>query len=423
MPEPFCQLEPESASARAFVQAVKSRNAVRLRQLLSENPELQRNIDQPWFAFDSPAIVAAKNARSVLEVLLEFGANINERSSWWAGSFGVLDGVEQQQAEFLISQGAILDMHVAAALGNRAIVAQMIEDDPKCVNCRGGDGQTPLHVARLEIVDLLLIHGADVDKRCLDHSATAAQYAVDNPPKCRRLLAAGAKPDIFMAVALGDRDLVDRIIESEPHALAMRVGSCPNTSPVDPRSDRHIYFWKLDSAVTPLEVAREFGQTEIYSKLLDCSAPPQKFLEACWTGNLKLASSNAELHPEIFQQLDETEQREMARAAWQGNLAAVETMLKFGFDPHLAGDEDSTPLDRAAFHGHSDIVSVLLQHDPSPPLEAKNAHGCTPLGCCVYGSKHSWKNNTDHVSTALALIKAGANIESLVAAAGKCGSG
>jgi hypothetical protein len=101
----------------------------------------------------------------------------------------------------------------------------------------------------------------------------------------------------------------------------------------------------------------------------------------------------------------------MARAAWEGNFDAVRVMLEAGFDPHLKGDESSTPLNRAAFHGHREIVEWLLAHDDHPPLEVPNAYGGTPLDACCYGAVHSWKKGTDHVGTAEALIRAGAKID------------
>jgi ankyrin repeat protein len=85
-------------------------------------------------------------------------------------------------------------------------------------------------------------------------------------------------------------------------------------------------------------------------------------------------------------------------------------MLEFGFAPHLPGVENSTPIDRAAFHGHREIVELLIEVDSHPPLEFKNAHGGTPLGACVFGSVHGWKQGTDYLGTAQALIDAGSEV-------------
>ena len=44
-------------------------------------------------------------------------SNINARSEWWAGSFGVLDSAGPELAAYLIERGAIVDAHSAARLG------------------------------------------------------------------------------------------------------------------------------------------------------------------------------------------------------------------------------------------------------------------------------------------------------------------
>ena len=45
------------------------------------------------------------------------GANINARTQWWAGGFGVLDLAPLHLTEYLISRGAHIDIHAAARLG------------------------------------------------------------------------------------------------------------------------------------------------------------------------------------------------------------------------------------------------------------------------------------------------------------------
>ncbi|MFK7767780.1 MAG: ankyrin repeat domain-containing protein [Mariniblastus sp.] len=410
MPELFCKTPPPDELSLSFVSAVKARQFDVVDRLLSENATLRSNIDAPWFSFDSPAVVQCKDSESTIRVLLKHGADINCRSQWWAGSFGVLDGTNPQMVQFLIERGARFDIHSAAEQGNTELVRDLLDAEPELVNARGGDGQTPLHTAAtIEVVDLLLERGADPSLRCLDHSATAAQYAVSNPEKCHHLIARGSTPDIFMACALGDREMLESVLAEEPDSISSRIGSCPHTQPVDPRSHNHIYFWKLLSAATPLEIAREFNQTHLYEEVFRRSSPTQQFLAACWDGNRERAKTVTESNSNLFDSLSNIEKKEMARAAWAGKLESVRVMLEFGFDPHLPGDENSTPLDRASFHGFREVVELLLEYDPNPPLDFKNSFGGTPLGACVHGAVHSWMQNTDHVGTARALLNAGAN--------------
>jgi len=181
-----------------FVDAVQARDAATLRELLATSPALRTQIDRPLFSFGAQAVVVAKNDRPVVETLLEFGANINVKSDWWAGGFGVLDDTEPDQARWLIERGAVVDIHAAAGLGMTAKVREWIARDPSLVHAPGGDGKRPLHWASTpEIIDILLAHGAEIDARCIDHRSTAAQYRVRDTELCRHLIARGADVDIF----------------------------------------------------------------------------------------------------------------------------------------------------------------------------------------------------------------------------------
>ena len=148
----------------------------------------------------------AKNNRPMVETLLEFGANINARSHWWAGSFGVLDGTDPEQAAWLIERGAIVDIHAAAGLGRFDTVKAWLATDPALVHAPGGDGQRPLHFASTTRSSTCCSTMAPTStpatsttrrRRLSTGSAT--------PELCRHLIARGAAVDIFMAAALGDR--------------------------------------------------------------------------------------------------------------------------------------------------------------------------------------------------------------------------
>ncbi|HEV8184861.1 MAG TPA: hypothetical protein VGP40_02820, partial [Chthoniobacterales bacterium] len=69
------------------------------RQLLSAHPEFSARIDAPVFGFDSPAIVAYADDLAMIDVLLDFGADPNRRSDWWAGGFHALHSATGAAAE------------------------------------------------------------------------------------------------------------------------------------------------------------------------------------------------------------------------------------------------------------------------------------------------------------------------------------
>src|SRR6266566_1604817 len=192
-----------------FKKAFMEHDATRFRQLLERFPEYKAKIHEPVAAFDAPLITQVRT-REMLDVLLEAGADINARSRWWAGGFGLLHGAEPDLAAYAIQRGAIVDVHAAARLGMNEKLGELISADPALVHARGGDGQTPLHFAStVEIANFLLDHGAEIDARDVDHESTPAQYMVrDRQEIARCLIQRGCQTDLLMASALGDIGLV-----------------------------------------------------------------------------------------------------------------------------------------------------------------------------------------------------------------------
>jgi len=165
----------------ALTAAIKGSDAALVRNVLPQHPELKGRIDEPLphYSFDAPAILAAVHTenREIIDALLDFGANINGRSRWWAGSYGVLDTANPELAAYLIGRGAIVDIHAASRLGMIDRVRELLAADPQLVRVRGCDGQLPLHLAAtVEIAALLLDYGAEIDALGIDHESTAAQY-------------------------------------------------------------------------------------------------------------------------------------------------------------------------------------------------------------------------------------------------------
>src|SRR5215210_2003216 len=178
------QIESRVESTRTPVElahdAFRRHDADAVRKVLENHPELRERINEPMFAFDSPAIVAFAGDPAMVDVLLDFGADPNRRSDWWAGGFHALYSATGAAAERLIAAGAIPDACAASHLDRPDLLARMLADDPARVHERGGDGQTPLHFARSRtVIDMLLAAGADVDARDVDHRSTAAEWMLD----------------------------------------------------------------------------------------------------------------------------------------------------------------------------------------------------------------------------------------------------
>jgi hypothetical protein len=202
-------MAPEDAIRKAMCDD----NAALLRETLAKHSELKARINDPVGPFDSPLSNSARS-RPMLDALLEAGADINTRSKWWAGSFGILDLASDDLAAYALERGARLDAHSAARLERIEDLRRMLLAKPDLVHARGGDGKTPLHFARtVEIAKLLLESGADINARDVDHESTPAQYLIqEHQDVVLFLVERGCEADIFIAAALGDNALAQRLL-------------------------------------------------------------------------------------------------------------------------------------------------------------------------------------------------------------------
>lgn len=388
-----------------FVEAVNARDGAKVRTLLATAPTLRPHIDRPLFPFGAPAILAAKDDREMVDALLEFGADINARSDWWAGSFGVLDNTDPKQADWLIARGAIVDIHAAAGLGMIEKVREWLVSDPSLVHAPGGDGQRPLHFASTrQIIDLLLEQGADINARDIDHQSTAAQYKVKDTELCRYLIARGADVDIFMAAALGDLELAERVLSGDPGAISARIGE-PGYAPVPPG---HIYQWKLTGGPSVLMVAAKDGGREIFDFLLNRSPLKDQFLAACQLGDTANASKALKTNPNLLSELAAIDRAQIVQAAFSHNLPALELMLNLGFDVNTRGGEGFTPVAHAALRGDVEVVRMLIEHRAD--LEIRNDYGGTALDSCQWGSLNFRDRNGDYPACAETLLRGGAKL-------------
>lgn len=399
---------PASESTlRLWMAAVTRGDTAEVRSLFVRHPELAKHVNEPLFAFDSPALFACRDRLELVDLLIEHGADLNKKTEWWAGGFGILEGVGASTARPLIERGATVDIWVAAGLDDFDRVRQLLDADPELIRARGGDGKHPIHYAASPgMVDLLVDRGADVNAKDIDHESTPVQYLVNNEPVVRRLLENGAEPDIFLAAALGDADMALQCLARDPSCTEARLGSGVWAG--------HIYNWTLDHDLTPQDVARAKGHPQVLQILLDRSSAERRLAFAIWQGDERKVHELSSEDPGIIDRLMRLEPALMAQAAWWYRPAGVRMLVDLGFDPHLTGVHDSTPLDRAAFHGYSDIIAILVDGDPDPPVSFKNEFGGTPLGACVYGSINGWDTGhpRDHVESARLLIEAGCSFSS-----------
>jgi ankyrin repeat protein len=344
-------------------------------------------------------------------VLLAAGADINAKSRWWAGGFGLLHSASPELAAYAMARGAIVDVHAAARLGMMEKLTELVTADPELVHARGGDGQTPLHfVPRggIEIAKYLLDHGAAIDARDVDHESTPAQWMIrDRQDVARYLISRGCKTDLLMAAALGDLDLVRKQLEADPDAIRLRV-SDEYFPMIGGKTGGTIYQWTLGWYVSAHQVAKHFGHEHIFQFLMEHSPDEIKLITACWLGDEATTTSLLAATPNLAARLRDQDRRQLVHAARNNDLTAVRLMLTIGLPVEATGQHQATPLHWAAFHGNAEMIEIILRKNPPLELTDADFQG-TPLRWAIYGSEHGWHYETGNYAASVeALLRAGA---------------
>jgi ankyrin repeat protein len=416
---PALKLHIELASedpVEALIAAIKADNAALVRDVLGHHPSLRATINEPLpnYGFEAPAIFAAVNKqnRQMVDALLDFGADVNERTRWWAGSFGVLDSASPELAQHLIARGAIVDIHAAARLNMPDRVRELLAADPQLVHARGGDGQLPLHFAStIEIAQILLDAGADINAEDIDHESTAAQYMVSIKPYrhdvAKFLITRGAKTDILMASALGDLALVQDILNDDPDAIRITVTEryFPKRNP---QAGGIIYIYGFGWTRSPHMIAQSFDHAEVFTLLMQRSPHSLRLINAAEIGDETWFQRTLAAQPLTTSKLTPNSARRIIGVATRNNTRSMQWLLGAGWPATPVMDTGHTALHFAAFHGNLEMVNDLLAHHA--PLEVvESEHGGTPLGWALYGSLHSWHpDQGDYPGVTKALLAAGA---------------
>jgi ankyrin repeat protein len=397
--------ELHKAAERAF----RNDDAAALRELFSRHPELRARVNEPISeCFDSPPITMVRS-REMLDVLLEAGADINAKSRWWAGGFGLLHSAKPELARYAVERGAVVDIHAAARLGMFDQVRELIAGDPQLVHERGGDGQTPLHFASTrEIAAYLLDHGANIDACDVDHESTPAQWMLgERSDIARYLVSRGCSTDILIAAALGDLALVRKHLEADPESIRMRV-SDDWLPMVGGKAGGTIYQWTLGWHVSAHQVAKKFGHEEVFQLLTQHSPPEVKLINAAWLGNEGEVDAILLANPHVQKSFTSADLRQVAHAARNNDLTAVRLLLKAGLPVNARSQHNATPLHWAAWHGNAEMVRLILRH--SPDLEDnQNDFDGTPMRWAIHGSENGWYHDKgDYAATVELLLDAGA---------------
>ncbi len=324
---------------------VRAGRVEEVRQAIGAEPDLVHAFDpDTWCCRATLLNLATSNGdRAMIDALLDLGADINQKSDWWAGGFAPIHSVRMAHrpglAEFLIERGATVDVHAAANHGLIERLTELLDDQPHRVNEPVGDGARPLHFAATpEVAELLIERGALLEPLDVDHGSTPAQWAArERSDVTRYLLAQGAESDPFMLVAIDDAKTLGAHLELD-FAVAKAVLS-RSVFPSPGSKAGHIYCYQLGPySSTMLHIAAGLDRREIMTLLVDAGAGLNT------TGGY---DDSAALHV----------------AAWNGHADAVEHLVSLGaaIDKVSGPIHGNTPLGWALVNGKADVVERFLK--------------------------------------------------------------
>jgi ankyrin repeat protein len=307
----------------------------------------------------------------------------------------------------------------SAVFGQQEAAVKFLLDRGANPNLRcEGDYAFPLHFAAeklyFPIVRQLIEHGADPIGEGDNHElgvmgwATAWDYIHANREIVDYLTAHGARHNIFSAVAMGEVEIIRKLVSQSPGDLERRMDLVSKR-----RYPLHLAVVKkqpeslstllnlganmeaLDEAgFTALDQAAFRGETAMAQILLDRGAkvrlPAAIALQRTRDIKRLLREDPACLKPgNRWGNL-------IVRASEQASGAVVESLIRAGADVNVRDDPKTavdctsgyTPLHAAAFQGNMSVISVLLKHGASVSAREEKYHG-TPAG---------WANHNGHTA-------------------------
>ncbi|MCK4823582.1 ankyrin repeat domain-containing protein, partial [bacterium] len=304
-----------------------------------------------------PLHLAARSGhKHVAELLIANGSLIDEEEDTYhftplhfASKCGHID-----VANLLIVNGSKIDvrdhhdftpLHWAALCNQRQLVELLLSKGAE-VNAKDKDNRTPLYYSYLfgetysDIIELLVVNGADVNVKCGRYDGTPLHYAAREGHKenVEVLLEHGADVNaknarggiaLHIAAHEGHKEIVELLLENDAD---VNIGEK--------------YYNRT---------AAEFAMGQNHKEIVEL-----------------LVSKGADISPLHF-------------ALYMKDEAKSRSLIEGGADVNKRTPYGTTPLDRAIGGGFIDIVKLLI--DRGADVNAKDNWDWTPLHSAVYGHK------------------------------------
>jgi len=309
----------------AMLEAADRGDTNAMESFLKSDPRLLEKPGQdPHWESESmtPLQVAARGGKvDAVRFLLDRGANLEAKDGHTNRTALMFAALRRRKevVDLLVSCGAKVDIHTAAAIGDLDRVKAFLDAEPALVGARGAEGATPLHYASTpEMARLLLDRGADPGARDEHRHRTTLFWAMWRPGVGKVIAEKMGVDDIFTACVFGETARVAELMKADPKVAATRSG------PDHP----------IGQGFIPIVMAASRGKAEVVKALLAGGADP-----------------NA---------LDRRGVTALHHAAGEGDLELVRLLLKHGANPNYRDENwESTALDWAQHEGHGKVAEVL----------------------------------------------------------------
>lgn len=336
--------QENSPTQRQFFGAIVNGERDEVRALVAAEVSLLDAYDYECFGATAVMRACFSNDMVMLSLLIELGADVNRRSDWDMGPWSPLQSAvfdrKLELAEFLLANGAEMDVHSAAGLGRVDEVHRLLDESPERVTELGGDGCHPLHFAdSVAVAEVLLERSADIEARCLDHYSTPVQYLADKRPEVARFLySKGAAPDIFSAVMADDRQVAENLIRDDSNVINTRL----NQQSFPPGRDHDVHnimTFTVGAECTPLHAAAKANRPSMVHLLVKAGA------------DVNVRGGYDDATP-------------LHLAAWNDCASAAEALLENGADINMRSGtiHNNSPAGWAIVAGSADVFELLIDN-------------------------------------------------------------